>query len=121
MKLSLFSYLLIFLLREGSGIKVVTIDSVGALANDSSSAAATKNSQVISSALQNATSGSAVLVPRYSRYYIYSVSASGLQNVQFWVEGHLITEAEGGHPFSISIFCFSFSTFLFLLLKSVVK
>ena len=90
MKLSLFSYLLIFLLREGSGIKVVTIDSVGALANDSSSAAATKNSQVISSALQNATSGSAVLVPRYSRYYIYSVSASGLQNVQFGVEGHLI-------------------------------
>ena len=31
------------------------------------------------------------------------------------------TEAEGGHPFYISIFCFSFSTFQFLLLKSVVK
>ena len=28
---------------------------------------------------------------------------------------HIHTEAEGGHPFSISIFCFSFSTFQFLL------
>ena len=90
MKLTVVSFLLFILLRGGLGIKVVTIDSVGALANDSSPAAATKNSQIISSALQNATSGSAVLVPRYSKYYIYSVSGSGLQNVQFLVEGHLI-------------------------------
>ena len=75
---------------ELARVNVVTIDSLGALANDSSAAAATKNSQVISSALQNAASGSAVLVPRDSRYYIYSVSASGLNNVQFWIEGHLV-------------------------------
>ena len=41
-------------------------------------------------ALQNATQGSTVLVPKYSNYYIFSVYIAGLKQVQLQVEGKLI-------------------------------
>ena len=69
---------------------VRSVDSYGAIANDSSVETAIKNSQSISSALQNATAGSTILIPKYSNYYIFSVSVSGLKNVQLQVEGRLI-------------------------------
>ena len=71
-------------------VDVRSVDSYGAIANDSSVGAAVKNSQTISTALQSATKGSTVLVPKYSKYYIFSVSASGLNNVQLKIEGSLI-------------------------------
>ena len=66
------------------------MDEYGAIANDSSVDAAVKNSQAISTALQNATQGGKVVVPRYSKYYIFSVYAAGLKQVQFQIEGQLI-------------------------------
>ena len=41
-------------------------------------------------ALQNATQGSTVLIPKYSNYYIFSVYVAGLKQVQLRVEGKLI-------------------------------
>ena len=70
--------------------QVISVDSYGAIANDSSVEAAVKNSQAISQALQNASLGSTVLVPKYSNYYIFSVYAVGLKQVQLRIEGKLI-------------------------------
>ena len=41
-------------------------------------------------ALQEAKPGSSVVIPQYSKYYIFSVSASGLKQVKLQVEGDLI-------------------------------
>ena len=75
-------------------IQVISIDSYGAVANDSSVEAAVKNSHAIADALQKAASSSAVLVPRYSRYYTFSSVVNGLQDgVQLWIEGELIAHS----------------------------
>ena len=77
-------------IQVAAAIKVCSVDGYGAIANDSSVEAAVKNSETISRALQNATAGSTVLVPKYSNYYIFSVSATGLSKVQLKIEGRLI-------------------------------
>ena len=79
--------------QVATAIQVTSINSYGALADDPSVAAAVKNSQAISDALQKAAPGSAVLVPADSKYYIFSVSAVGLKDVQLWVEGDLVAIA----------------------------
>ena len=73
--------------------QMLSVDTYGAIVNDSSAEAAVKNSQatsVISQALQNATQGSTVLVQKYFKYYIFSVYVAGLKHVQLRVEGSLI-------------------------------
>ena len=77
-----------------SGIQVESIDSYGAVANDSSVDAAVKNSHAIADALQKAPKGSAVLVPRYSRYYTFSSVVNQIQDaVELWIEGELIAHS----------------------------
>lgn len=76
------------------GIQVESIDSYGAVANDSSVDAAVKNSHAIAEALQKAPKGSAVLVPRYSRYYTFSSVVNQIQDgVELWIEGELIAHS----------------------------
>ena len=86
----LVTFAFLFCWKTVAALEVRSVDSYGAIANDSSVEAAVKNSQTISTALQNATQGSAVLVPKYSKYYIFSVAVAGLKQVQLQVEGTLI-------------------------------
>ena len=75
-------------------IQIVSIDSYGAIANDSSVDAALKNSHAIANALMKAANGDAVLVPRYSHYYTFSSIVSDIaDNVQMWIEGELIAHS----------------------------
>ena len=75
-------------------IQIVSIDSYGAVANDSSVDAAVKNSHAIAKALMKAANGDAVLVPRYSHYYTFSSIVSDIaDNVQMWIEGELIAHS----------------------------
>ena len=78
-------------LEVATGITVVSIDSYGAIANDSSVGAAVSNSHAIAEALQKAAPGEAVLVPRYSHYYTFSSVVSDIADgIQLWIEGELI-------------------------------
>lgn len=90
LKMLILAFLMSFQAVAALDGRTVTVDSYGAIANDSSVEAAIKNSQSISMALQNATPGSVVLVPKYSVYYIFSVSVSGINSVELRVEGTLI-------------------------------
>ena len=80
----------VLFLRIITATEILSVDSYGAIANDSSVEAAIKNSEAISMALQEAKPGSSVVIPQYSKYYIFSVSASGLKQVKLQVEGDLI-------------------------------
>lgn len=83
-----------FVVTSVGGIQVESIDSYGAVANDSSVDAAVKNSHAIVDALQKAPKGSAVLVPRYSRYYTFSSVVNQIQDgVELWIEGELIAHS----------------------------
>lgn len=73
-----------------SAIEVHSIDSYGAVANDSSVEAAVKNSRAISDAFKAATKGSAVAVPQHSKYYMFAASVSNVEQVQLWIEGEII-------------------------------
>ena len=92
----LFTFLVLskMLFASFEKIDVQSIDNYGAVANDSSIAAAFKNSHAITDALLKASGGSAVLVPRYSRYYTFSSAVSGIRDgVQLWIEGELIAHS----------------------------
>ena len=82
------------LIASVRALEVVSIDSYGAVANDSSVAAAVKNSRAIADALQKAAIGYAVLVPQYSRYYTFSSVVTDMEDgVQLWLEGELIAHS----------------------------
>ena len=73
-------------------VNVISIDSYGAVANDSSVDATVRNSQAI--ALLKAAQGDAILVPRYSQYYIFSSVVSDVtDDIQLWIEGELIAHS----------------------------
>ena len=76
------------------GVNVVSIDSYGAVANDSSVDAAVRNSHAIADALLKAAPGDAVLVPRYSKYYTFaSIVSDVADGIQLWIEGELIASS----------------------------
>ena len=82
------------LIASVRALEVVSIDSYGAVANDSSVSAAVKNSHAIADALQKAASGYAILVPQYSRYYTFSSVVTDIEDgVQLWLEGELIAHS----------------------------
>ena len=88
------SFVSLVLLASVEAIQIVSIDSYGAVANDSSVDAAVKNSHAIANALMKAANGDAVLVPRYSHYYTFSSIVSDIaDNVQMWIEGELIAHS----------------------------
>ena len=68
----LVTFAFLFCWKTVAAVEVRSVDSYGAIANVSSVEAAVKNSQTISRALQNATQGSAVLVPKYSNCLLYT-------------------------------------------------
>ena len=80
----------VLFLRIITATEILSVDSYGAIANDSSVEAAIKNSEAVSMALQEAKPGSSVVISQYSKYYIFSVSASGPKQVKLQVEGDLI-------------------------------
>lgn len=81
-------------LQSATGITIVSIDSYGAVANDSSVGAAVRNSHAIAEALLKAAPGDAVLIPRYSHYYTFSSTASDVADgIQLWIEGELIAHS----------------------------
>ena len=88
--LLLFVALSFLTFSSASAADVHSIDSYGAVANDSSVEAAVKNSRAITNALRNATGGSAVLVPQYSKYYVFASSVNGLEAVELRIEGELL-------------------------------
>ena len=77
-------------IATGNGVQVSSVDNYGAIANDSTVETAVKNSISISNALLNASQGGTVLIPKYSKYFIFSVSASGLHKTRLQIEGSLI-------------------------------
>ena len=92
----LFHLLLALLVAPASlrAVNVISIDSYGAVANDSSVDAAVGNSRAITNALLKAAQGDAVLVPRYSQYYIFSSVVSDVaDDIQLWIEGELIAHS----------------------------
>jgi polygalacturonase len=77
-----------------NAVTVISIDSYGAVANDSSVDAAVRNSHAIAEALHKAGSGDAVLVPRFSHYYTFASAVSDIADgLQFWIEGELIASS----------------------------
>ena len=91
---SLFALASLLLIPPVTSIAVVSIDSYGAVANDSSVDAAVKNSYAIAEALQKAAASSVVLIPRYSHYYTFSSVVSDIEDgVELWLEGELIAHS----------------------------